>query len=193
MAVADDANITGFLRELSHGRPEALDRLLPAVYQELHRLAHLQLQGERPGHTLSTTALVHEAYLKLADLQGMEWRDRAHFFAMSARLMRRILIDYARSRRRDKRGGDAVHVPLVEGLDVPLERADSLVALDEALSALEARTPRQCRVVECRCFAGLSVEETATALGISEATVKRDWAFARAWLNRELTGDRESD
>ena len=186
-AVDERADITGLLRELSQGHHEALDRLMPIVYDELRRIAHGQLRDERPGHTLSTTALVHEAYFKLVDVRRMEWRDRAHFFAMAARLMRRILIDYARGKKREKRGGDAVHVQLTEAFDVPGPvAADDLVALDEALARLEAQSERQCRVVECRCFAGLSLEETAQTLGISVATVKRDWDFSRAWLNREL-------
>jgi RNA polymerase sigma-70 factor (ECF subfamily) len=181
------ADITGLLHELSRGRPDVLERLMPIVYSELRRIAHAQLRGERPGHTLNTTALVHEAYLKLTNLRQVEWRDRAHFFAMAARLMRRILIDYARARKRDKRGGDAVHVPLGDAVDIPGRvAADDLLALDEALARLEAHSERQCRVVECRCFAGLTLEETAAALGISVATVKRDWTFSRAWLNREL-------
>ena len=180
-------DITGLLRELSQGRAEVLDRLMPIVYDKLRRIAHAQLRGERPEHTLNTTALVNEAYLKLVNVRQVQWRDRAHFFAMAARLMRRILIDYARARQREKRGGDAVHVPLAEAQDIPLGRAaDDLVALDEALARLETQSERQCRVVECRCFAGMTVEETAAALGISVATVKRDWTFSRAWLNREL-------
>jgi RNA polymerase sigma factor (TIGR02999 family) len=184
--MGEAADITNLLRELSQGRPGVWDRLMPIVYDELRHMAHAQLRGERPGHTLNTTALVHEAYLKLVNIQQVEWRDRAHFFAMAARLMRRILIDYARARKREKRGGDVVRVPLAEALDVRLQETDDLLALDEALGRLQARSERQCRVVECRCFAGLSVEETAAALGTSAATVKRDWAFSRAWLNREL-------
>lgn len=175
------------LHELSHGSPEALDQLLPVVYDELRRIAHGQLRGEQSGHTLNTTALVHEAYLKLVNLRQVDWRDRAHFFAVAARLMRQVLIDYARARQRDKRGGGLIQVPLVEGMDIVLEESDTLLALDEALARLEAVNERQCRVVECRCFAGLSVEETAEVLQTSPATVKRDWAFARAWLNRELS------
>jgi RNA polymerase sigma factor (TIGR02999 family) len=183
----EPSEITQLLLQLSVGRREALDRLMPMVYAELRSMAHRHLRGERPGHTLNTTALVHEAYLKLVNVQQVQWRDRAHFFAMAARLMRRILIDYARTRKRDKRGGDdAVVVTLDEALDLAAERADELVALDEALVRLEAISERPCRVIEYRCFGGLSVEETAAVLETSPATVKRDWAFARAWLNREL-------
>lgn len=180
-------DITGLLRELSQGRPDVLDRLMPIVYDELRRIAHGQLRSERPGHTLNTTALVHEAYLKLVNINQVDWRDRAHFFAMAARLMRRILIDYARGKRREKRGGDAVHVELADAFDLSAPvPAEELIALEDALARLEAQSERQCRVVECRCFAGLTLEDTAETLGISVATVKRDWDFARAWLNREL-------
>jgi RNA polymerase sigma factor (TIGR02999 family) len=181
-----EPDITQLLQQLSQGRSDALDRLLPVVYDELRRIAHGQLRGERAGHTLNTTALVHEAYLKLAGLHEMDWQNRAHFFAVAARLMRRILIDYARARQRDKRGGGQAPIPLAEGMDIVVAEGDALVALDEALGRLEALSERQCRVVECRCFAGMSVEETAAALSSSPATVKRDWALARAWLNREL-------
>ncbi len=179
-------SISGLLRDLSEGRPGALDQLVPIVYEELRRIAHRQLRDERPGHTLNTTALVHEAYMRLTGIERVEWQDRAHFLAVAARVMRRVLVDYARSRGRDKRGGGAVPVPLIDALDVPAGQAEDLTDLDEALERLGALSQRQCHVVECRCFGGMSVEETATALGISEATVKRDWAFSRAWLNREL-------
>jgi len=184
--MGEPSEITQLLLQLTLGRREALDRLMPVVYDELRSVAQAQLRGERPGHTLNTTALVHEANLKLINVREVQWRDRAHFFAMAARLMRRILIDYARARKRDKRGGDVVPVTLEESLAVSGDRADDLVALDDALARLEQISDRQCRVVEFRCFAGLSVEETAEVLETSPATVKRDWAFARAWLNREL-------
>jgi RNA polymerase sigma factor (TIGR02999 family) len=184
--MGEPSEITQLLLQLTLGRREALDRLMPVVYDELRSVAQAQLRRERPGHTLNTTALVHEAYLKLINVREVQWRDRAHFFAMAARLMRRILIDYARARKRDKRGGDVVPVTLEETLAVSGDRADDLVALDDALARLEQISDRQCRVVEFRCFAGLSVEETAEVLETSPATVKRDWAFARAWLNREL-------
>jgi len=176
------------LRDLSQGRREALDRLVPVVYDELRRIAHGQLRREDAGHTLNTTALVHEAYLKLVDLRAVQWQDRMHFFAVAARVMRQVLIDYARGRKRGKRGGDAVRIPLAHDLDAAVEQPELLLELDEALTRLEALNERQCRVVECRTFAGLSVEETAQALGVSPATVKRDWTFSRAWLHRELRG-----
>jgi len=180
------SEITDLLIQLSQGRREALDQLVPIVYNELRAVAHRHLGAERAGHTLNTTALVHETYLKLVNVRHVQWRDRAHFFAMAGRLMRRILIDYARARKRDKRGGDPVAVSLDEAMGVSLGRPDDLIALDDALARLEAQNERQARVIECRCFVGLSVEETAEGLGTSPATVKRDWAFARAWLNREL-------
>lgn len=184
----DSPDVTALLSELAAGRPEALDRLIPVVYEELQRIARSQLRRERADHTLSTSALVHEAYLKLVDVREVEWRDRVHFFAMAARVMRRVLIDFARTRKREKRGGGAVHVPLHEAEALSVDRPGILLDLDDALRRLEAHNARPCRVVECRCFAGLSVEETAEALDVSTATVKRDWAFARAWLNRELAG-----
>lgn len=184
--MSDSTDVTTLLRQLSQGQRSALDHLMPVVYDELRRLAHGQLRNERPGHTLGTTGLVHEAYLRLVDVEQVRWQDRAHFRAMAARMMRRILIDYARARHREKRGGDAIVVPLDEAADVPIERADDWLDLDDALTRLEAESERQCRVVEYRCFAGMTVEETAEALGTSPATVKRDWVFARAWLNRRL-------
>jgi RNA polymerase sigma factor (TIGR02999 family) len=179
-------DITQLLRELSEGRRDAFDRLMPMVYDELRRLAHQQLRGERTGHTLNTTALVHEAYLRLLTVEQMQWVNRAHFFGAAARAMRRVLIDYARARGREKRGGDAIRVSLAEAIDERTAPEEDLLDVDAALSRLEAMSERQCRVVECRCFGGLSVEETAVAVGVSVATVKRDWSFARAWLNREL-------
>jgi len=185
----ESPDITGLLRDVSQGRKDALDRLIPLIYDEMRRIAHGKLRHEDEGHTLDTTALVHEAYLKLVDLREMQWQDRTHFYAVAARVMRRVLIDYARGRKRKKRGGDAVQIPLAEDLEASVERTEVLLEVDEALSRLETMNERQCRVVECRYFAGMSVEETAEALGISPATVKRDWAFSRAWLNRELAAD----
>jgi RNA polymerase sigma factor (TIGR02999 family) len=181
-----DNDVTALLADLSQGNREALDRLIPIVYDELRRIAHGQLGHERAGHTLNTTALVNETYLRLVDVNRVQWTGRAHFLAVAARVMRRVLIDYARARGREKRGGNPVRVSLTDASDVPAVPADDMLELDEALSRLEALNERQCRVVECRCFAGMSVEETAEVLGTSPATVKRDWAFSRAWLNREL-------
>jgi RNA polymerase sigma factor (TIGR02999 family) len=184
-----DATVTELLRQLSMGQQSAEDKLLPLVYSELKRMAHRQLKSERPGHTLNTTALVHEAYLRLG-LERISWQDRAHFFAVAARAMRRVLIDYAEARRAEKRSGGAAHVALDETVAAPERRVDDLLALDEALNRLAQKDPRQVSVVECHVFAGMSLEDTATALGISPATVSRDWALARAWLNRALNQDK---
>ncbi len=152
----------------------ARDALVPIVYEELRRLAHKYMRGEREGHTLQTTALVNEAYLRLVDLDRMEWRDRAHFFAMAATLMRRILIDHARDRAADKRGGGIIHTPL-DGKEVGSPSGVDVVALDEALNRLAAMDPRQSQIVELRFFGGLTIEETAAVVGISPASVKREW------------------
>lgn len=189
MAAGAAPDITGILRELSEGKRDSFDRLVPLVYEELRRIAREQLKAEKGGHTLSATAVVHEAYLRLVDVRNADWRNRAHFFAMAARLMRRVLIDYARAKGRDKRGGQAIRVPLSAAEELPIAQTDDLLNLDEALTRLAALNERLCQVVECRCVAGLSVEETAATLGTSPATVKRDWALARAWLNRELAAN----
>ena len=181
-------DVTALLLELSGGRREALDELLPLVYEELRRLAHRHRGGERAGHTLNTTALVHEAYLKLVDVQKVEWQDRGHFLAMASRAMRRILVDYARARSRAKRGGEAERVPLDQAITITDVQSDDLLALDGALSGLEALNERQCRGVEYRFFGGMTLEEVADVLGVSHGTAKRDWTLARAWLNRELDG-----
>lgn len=158
------------------------------VYNELHQLAARKLRHEREGHTLSTTALVHEAWLELNKLNRIQWQNRGHFLAVAAQAMRRILIDYAVARRRGKRGGGQEVLSLDEGdaLAIAHERADELIALEEALARLQQLNDRQARIVECRFFGGMSIEETADALNVSPATVKREWAIARAWLNREL-------
>lgn len=179
-------DITASLRRLTQGQREELNAIVPALYDELCRLAHRRLQQERTGHTLNTTGLVHEAYLRLVDIRDVEWQDRAHFLAVASRVMRRILVDSARSRKRQKRGGGALPVPLSQAAEVHVAQDEDLLALDEALGRLEKRNERQCRVIEYRCFGGLTVEETAAALNTSIATVKRDWAVCRAWLNREL-------
>jgi RNA polymerase sigma factor (TIGR02999 family) len=178
--------VTELLQEISGGSRAAADELMPLVYQELKRIAGGQLRAERPGHTLQATALVHEAWLKLAD-QNSSWQNRAHFLGIAAQVMRRILLDYAKSRQRVKRGGGIHKTSLDEALVVAEDRASDLVQIDEALTRLEQLDARQARVVEMRFFGGLSVEETAAAMGISAPTVKREWAMARAWLYRELT------
>ena len=180
-----DATVTALLRQLSAGEWRAADELLPRVYTELKRIAHRHLKAERAGHTLNTTALVHEAYLRFG-LEEISWHDRAHFFAMAGTLMRRVLVDYARRQRRDKRGG-GVLVTSLDGHAVTSAPGVDIEALDEALERLAVVDPQQCRVVELRFFSGLSIEETAVALGISPATVKRDWTTAKAWLHHELT------
>jgi RNA polymerase sigma factor (TIGR02999 family) len=187
--LAPDADVTRLLLDLSGGSREAMDRLLPAIYGELRRIAQERLRRERDDHTLSTTDLVHEAYLRLVDVTRVQWRDRAHFYAAAAGVMRRLLVDWARAKHAEKRGGDARAISLDgmagEGPAAPT-RPEELLALDEALDRLRARSERQARVVECRYFAGLSIEETAEALGVSATTVKDDWRIARAWLYREL-------
>jgi RNA polymerase sigma factor (TIGR02999 family) len=180
--------ITQMLREWSDGKPEALENLLPLVYTELHRQAASFLRKERPGHTLQTTALIHEAYLKLIDRRDSKWQSRTHFFAVAAQAMRRILVDYARAKHREKRGGDNIKLSLEEAtLVAAKEKGVDLIALDEALNKLANFDEQQARVVELRYFSGLSLEETAEALHVSRATVARDWEAARAWLHREIT------
>lgn len=181
-------NITEMLREWSDGEAGVIDELLPHIYNELHRQAAAYMRRERPDHTLQTTALVHEAYLKMVDQREVHWRSRGHFFALAAQAMRRILVDHAKSRRREKRGGAGEDVPLDEAFLTAADEASvDILALDEALSRLAAFDPQQERIVEMRYFAGLSLEETAAALGISRATAARDWTVAKAWLHRELT------
>jgi RNA polymerase sigma-70 factor (ECF subfamily) len=189
--MAPDPSVTQALLDLSRGDRAALDRLLPVIYEQLHRIAERELRRERPDHTLSPTALVHEAYLKLVQLDRISWQGRDHFFGACSQVMRRILISYARMKRAEKRGGPfAEPVTLENAIVAATERPDELVALDEALSRLALLNARQASVVECRFFGGMDVEQTAHALSISPATVKRDWALARAWLNRELAAER---
>jgi RNA polymerase sigma factor (TIGR02999 family) len=185
--------ITQLLLAWSDGDQGALDRLTPLVYAELRRLARRYMGRESPGHTLQTTALVHEAWLKLIDQRRVRWQNRAHFFGVSAQLMRRILVNMARSRNYLKRGGGARQVELEERLVVSQERDWDLNALDETLDALAALDPRKARVVELRFFGGLSVEETAEVLNVSTDTVTRDWNAAKAWLYRELSRKRSHD
>jgi len=184
---ATSGKVTQLLLELSGGNRAVVDELIPFLYQELKRIAAAQLRQERPGHTLQVTALVHEAYLKLVDQRQVTWRNQAHFFGVAAQVMRRILLDYAKGRDRGKRGGGVRKVSLDEALTVSYDRAFELVRIDEALERLEAFDQRQAQVVEMRFFGGLSVEETAEALGVSEPTVKREWAMAKAWLHREIS------
>ena len=180
-------DISAILRAWSDGDHSALDRLTPIVYAELRRLARRYMRGERAENSLQTTALVHEAYIRLVDCERMQWQNRAHFFAVSAQLMRRILVDHAR-RHNLKRGGGVVHVALEEAAIVGGEQDADLVALDDALNALARIDPRKVQVVEMRFFGGLDIEETAEVLKVSPVTVKRDWRAARAWLHREMTG-----
>jgi RNA polymerase sigma-70 factor, ECF subfamily len=178
--------VTSLLLEYAQGSQEAADKLIPVVYEELKRLARGYMRRENPSHSLQTTALVHEAYLKLVRQQDVNWQGRAHFIGVAAQLMRRILIDHAKGRLREKRGGEQVVVSLNEALTISPERSEELLKLDEALERLSKLDARQSRIVELRFFGGLSIEETAEFLGISPKTVKRDWTVAKAWLRSEL-------
>ena len=182
--------VTALLQAWGGGDAAALDELIPLVHDELRRMARRCLRGERPGHSLQATALVHEAFMRIVGAQHVGWQNRVHFLAMSARLMRRVLVDAARSRRADKRGGDAIRVTFDEALFGDRGRGDDVVKLDDALAVLAGLDERKSRVVELRFFGGLSIQETATALRVSEKTVMRDWEFAKAWLQRELDGAR---
>jgi len=186
-------DITDLLVAWSDGDQGAMEKLAPLVYQELHRLAQGYLRGERAGHTLQTTALVHEAYLRLVDARRMRWQNRAHFFAVSAQLMRHILVDFARARRRFRRGGDAQHLALDEALTVAAGHNAELVVLDDALRDLARLNERGSKVVELRFFGGLTVAEIAEVLGISPRTVSSDWNLARSWLLRELSRRERDD
>jgi len=188
-----DGNITQILKRYSQGEQDALETLLPAIYSELRRLAQSYMRKEAAGHTLQPTALVHEAYFRLIDQKEVQWQNRAHFFGIAAQLMRRILIDHARARKAEKRGGSHTEVSFDEnfhGADSPEAPAD-LLAIDAALEKLTVLNQRQAKVVELRYFGGLSVEEIAVALDTSPATVKRDWVVAKAWLYRELSESKE--
>jgi RNA polymerase sigma factor (TIGR02999 family) len=184
--------VTRLLKELSGGNREALESLVPKVYEELRVIAQRHLRNEADGHTLNATALVHEAYVRIAKLDRIDWQDRAHFFAVASQAIRRVLVDYAVRRNAQKREGgfkrvdldriDLDDAPIIDDADL-----DGVIELNQALERLEALQPRHVRVVECRFFGGMNLDETALALGISKATVKRDWTLARAWLNRELS------
>jgi RNA polymerase sigma factor (TIGR02999 family) len=179
-------NLTKLLVDWSNGDAQALEKLTPLVYRDLHRLAQRYLRSEPPSHTLQSTALVHEAYLRLIDQRNTRWQNRAHFFGISAQLMRRILVDYARARKAGKRGGYAAKVHIDESVAAPEQQNLDLVVLDDCLRTLSGIDPQQARVVELRYFAGLTVEETAEVMHVSPTTVKREWRLARAWLHREI-------
>jgi RNA polymerase sigma-70 factor (ECF subfamily) len=184
--MSSPSEITQLLVEWSNGNQGALEKLLPLVERELHRLAHSYMRREDPDHTLQTTALINETYLRLIDQRKVQWQNRAHFFGISAQIMRRILSNYARDQNRAKRGGGATQVSLSGIAVISNEKSKELVALDEALKRLAVEDERKCRVVELRYFGGLSVEETAEVLNVSAITVMRDWKFAKAWLHREV-------
>jgi RNA polymerase sigma-70 factor (ECF subfamily) len=186
MSASQPDEVTQLLVRWSEGDSSAIEQLTPLVYQELRRLAHNHIQHERGGHTLQTTALVHEAYLRLVDQKNIRWQNRAHFFAVSAQVMRHILVDYARKKRSAKRGFDAQKVTLDDGAVVSKEQTAELLALDEALQSLGEIYPRRSKVVELRYFGGMNNKEAAEVLKISEASIERDWRFAKAWLYREL-------
>ena len=188
MSKSSDQDVTHLLIQWSRGDSAALEALVPLVYDELRRLAQVYLSREKQSHTLSSTALVHEAYLRLVKQKEVTWQSRAHFFAVAARMMRRILVDHARHHGYAKRGGGAVTISLDETVAAAPERELDLVALDDALEALAKLDERQSRMVELRFFGGLSIEETSEVLGVSTPTVKREWASARAWLYREISG-----
>lgn len=183
--------VTQLLAAWRDGDQAALDRLIPLIHEELHRLAHIYMGRERQGHTLQTTALVNEAYLRLVNANQVPFQNRTHFFAVSANLMRRILVDFARSRRYQKRGAHVVKVEFEETRIPSPNRAPDVIALDDALNALAAFNPREAKLVELRFFGGLNEEETAEALGVSLRTVQRDWAFAKAWLQREMQSGKQ--
>jgi RNA polymerase sigma factor (TIGR02999 family) len=184
---AQRGDITALLSQWQGGSAQALKALTPLVYNELRRLAQSYINRERPGHTLQGTALVHEAYVRLVDQRHVQWRDRNHFFALSAELIRRILVDHARGKLAGKRGVDQVKLSLEEGMEPPVPEDVDLIALDDALQSLAETDPQQSRIVERRYFAGLKIEETAEVLSISPATVKRDWTVAKTFLKREMT------
>ncbi|NNF00514.1 MAG: sigma-70 family RNA polymerase sigma factor [Pyrinomonadaceae bacterium] len=184
----DSRRITLLLHEWKQGKEDAFNELFPYVYDELRRRASAYLRNERQGHTLQTTALVNEAYIKLVDKVGVEWEDRNHFFAIAAQAMRRILVDHARKRKRKKRGDKHENLPLDEARYlVPQEESVDLIALDEALTRLEKFDPRQSRIVELKYFGGMTLDETADVLGVSNVTVKRDWNIAKTWLRQQLS------
>ena len=183
-------DVTRLLRAWGAGDQAALEQLTPMVYAELRRRAHRYMKNERPDHTLQTTALANEAWLRLVNVSTVDWKDRAHFFAIAAHMMRRILVDAARTRRREKRGGSAQRIDLDQIPDISARRDPELIAIDDALETLAGLDPRKAKVIELRFFGGLSVEETAAVLKVHEQTVLRDWRLARVWLLREISGPR---
>lgn len=187
--MSSDADITALLVDWSNGDRSALEKLLPLVERELHRLAHSYMRREDPDHTLQTTALINETYLRLVDQRKVQWQNRAHFFGIAAQIMRRILLNYARDQNRLKRGGRAIHVSLSKADVMPAEKDRELICLNDALNRLGELDERKARVVELRYFGGLSVDEVAEVLGVAPITVMRDWQFAKAWLARELQDD----
>ena len=193
MALASPGQITHLLVKWSEGDQTALSELMPVVYSELRRLARSHLRRERPDHTLQSAALVHEAYLRLAEQKNAHWKSRAHFFAVAAQLMRRILVDHARRHQAAKRGAGAIKLSLDAAVELPKELSLDLLRLDEALTSLSGIDPQQSRVVELRFFGGLSIRESAEVLGVSPTTVKREWTMARAWLYRELHTEARRD
>ena len=184
---SESHDVTKLLRDWGNGNQSAADQLMPLVYDELRRLAHRYIRREKPGHTLQTSALVNEAYVRLVDQSKIQWESRSHFFGIAACLMRRILVDQARRRNFTKRGGGAIRVSLNEGNAIAHEQSASVMALDDALKTLEQIDPRKSRIVELRFFGGMSIEETAEALKVSPGTVMREWTFARAWLRKEMS------
>jgi RNA polymerase sigma factor (TIGR02999 family) len=186
----DSDDITQLLRDWNEGDEHALEKLTPLLYGELHRIAHRYIRRERGNHTLQTTALVSEAYVRLIKLRNVRWQNRAQFLGVSAQLMRRILVDFARSRRYEKRGGTLIAVPLDEASTASQDRAREIVALDEALQTLSVIDPRKSRIVELRFFGGLTLQETAEVLKVSSRTVLREWDLAKAWLRRELDAEK---
>lgn len=193
MASESDVDITRLLHAYGNGDKEAMDTLIPIVYSQLRALAHHHLRNERPDHTFVTTALVHEAFLKLAGLNKIQWQDRSHFIAMASRAMRRLLVDYAHKRNAQKRGGTLKKVDLKDVMLVSDEKVDDILALHEALKRLEELDPRKSLILEYRYFGGLTNEEIVETMGVSQATVKRDMMFARAWLANELKDDLKAD
>jgi len=192
MVTLSQKDITGLLQDWGRGDKAAFDSLVPLVYKELRRMAHQYMRRERAGNTLQTSALINEAYIRLVDYDRMRWQDRAHFFAVAAQAMRRILVERARSRSRDKRGGAAQKVSLNKAADLAVEHASDIIALDQALTELSAIAPRKGQVVELRYFGGLNIDEAAEVLGVSSPTVQREWRAAKAWLYRAISeGNRD--